>query len=72
MMNIWKTWFDAVLGGPDPELQRLRAENEMLKAQMEAIRMKRYFADNFDELMANVDEMNKAAFRAWTGKDGEK
>jgi hypothetical protein len=55
MIEVWKYWWQLLGILPSDELQRLRAENEILKAQLE-----------ISKSHARLSAMNAEAIASWT------
>ena len=53
-MEVWKYWWQLLGLLPSDELQRLRAENEVLKAQLE-----------ISKTHARMANLNEEAVRSW-------
>lgn len=60
-MEVWKWWLQMWGIMPSDELQRLRAENEILKAQMSVLSGK----EQSKELFERIKRLNEEAYESW-------
>lgn len=65
MIEVWKYWWQLVGLLPSDEMQKLRAENELLKVQLDLLKQRDEMVRSSGEFMSRVQELNEEAIKGW-------
>lgn len=65
MMEVWKYWWQLLGIMPSDEMQKLRAENELLKVQLDMLRQRDDMVRQSADFMGRIKQLNEEAFKGW-------
>ena len=64
-MEVWKYWWQLLGLLPSDEMQKLRAENELLKVQLDLLKQRDDMVRKSGEFMSRIKELNEEAVKGW-------
>jgi hypothetical protein len=65
MIEVWKYWWQLLGIMPSDEMQKLRAENELLKVQLDMLRQREYMIQQSNDFIGRVKKLNEEAAKGW-------